>query len=227
MIPEGEYDMRIAIGAAAAVWMLVILNPLYLHLKRGPHKAAAIVVKALCTLSAAGLGLAGCLRGGGTADWWLLTGLLLCTLGDVVLCLHFVGGMGAFLLGHLAYVAAFLRLAPPSLWSLVIFILLAGGMVWLFLPSVPKMKRDLPAFCVYGGVIAAMLSLAIPLCASMPAGEWLRGVATAGGAALFVFSDILLAWNLFHASSKAADAVSLTAYYTGQLLLALSVYLFR
>lgn len=54
-----------------------------------------------------------------------------------------------------------------------------------------------------------------------------RNLLSAAGAALFVFSDTLLAWNLFHTSSKAADAVSLTAYYSGQFLLAASVFLFR
>ena len=75
--------MRIGISVAVAVWMLAVLNPLYLRMKRGPHRAAAIAVKAACTLSAAGLCLVGCLRGGEAADWWLLAGLLFCTLGDV------------------------------------------------------------------------------------------------------------------------------------------------
>ena len=123
--------MRIGISVAVAVWMLAVLNPLYLRMKRGPHRAAAIAVKAACTLSAAGLCLVGCLRGGEAADWWLLAGLLFCTLGDVVLCLHFVGGMAAFLMGHLAYIAAFLRLAPLNPWSIPAFLLLAGGLVWL------------------------------------------------------------------------------------------------
>ena len=206
--------MRIGISVAVAVWMLAVLNPLYLRMKRGPHRAAAIAVKAACTLSAAGLCLVGCL-------------LLFCTLGDVVLCLHFVGGMAAFLMGHLAYIAAFLRLAPLNPWSIPAFLLLAGGLVCLFLPSVSQMGRDLPAYCVYGGVIAVMLSLAVPLWAGLPDGAWGRGLLSAAGAALFVFSDTLLAWNLFHTSSKAADAVSLTAYYSGQFLLAASVFLFR
>ena len=219
--------MRIGISVAVAVWMLAVLNPLYLRMKRGPHRAAAIAVKAACTLSAAGLCLVGCLRGGEAADWWLLAGLLFCTLGDVVLCLHFVGGMAAFLMGHLAYIAAFLRLAPLNPWSIPAFLLLAGGLVCLFLPSVSQMGRDLPAYCVYGGVIAVMLSLAVPLWAGLPDGAWGRGLLSAAGAALSVFSDTLLAWNLFHTSSKAADAVSLTAYYSGQFLLAASVFLFR
>lgn len=220
-------NMRIGISVAVAVWMLAVLNPLYLRMKRGPHRAAAIAVKAACTLSAAGLCLVGCLRGGEAADWWLMAGLLFCTLGDVVLCLHFVGGMAAFLMGHLAYIAAFLRLAPLNPWSIPAFLLLAGGLVCLFLPSVSQMGRDLPAYCVYGGVIAVMLSLAVPLWAGLPDGAWGRGLLSAAGAALFVFSDTLLAWNLFHTSSKAADAVSLTAYYSGQFLLAASVFLFR
>lgn len=143
--------MRIGISVAVAVWMLAVLNPLYLRMKRGPHRAGGHRGKGGVHPVGGRLCLVGCLRGGEEADWWLLAGLLFCTLGDVVLCLHFVGGMAAFLMGHLAYIAAFLRLAPLNPWSIPAFLLLAGGLVCLFLPSVSQMAGIFPpTVCMAG-----------------------------------------------------------------------------
>jgi len=43
------------------------------------------------------------------------------------------------------------------------------------------------------------------------------------GAALFVFSDSLLAWNRFRGPFRSAEAVKLGAYFAAQWLIACSV----
>ncbi len=213
--------MRDWLAAAAAVVMLGILTPWYLKLKQGPRRTLSAVIKGTCTLVAAGLCLAGCLREGGIAGWWLLAGLCLCLAGDVLIIYHFLGGMGAFLLGHLAYIAAFLCRAPFFAGSIPVFIGVCGLIILLFWRAIPTLGKAWPAYAVYAAVLAAMLSIAAMLPAAPGAWAWM----TAAGAALFAVSDLLLARNLLKKPGPFADWLSLTCYYAGQLLLALSVFL--
>jgi len=213
--------MRGWLAAAAAVMMLGILTPWHLKLKKGPNRALSAVVKGTCTLVAAGLCLAGCLREGGLADWWLLAGLCLCLAGDVLIIYHFLGGMGAFLLGHLAYIAAFLCRAPFFAGSVPVFIGVFGLIVLLFWRAIPTLGKSWPAYAVYAAVLSAMWSVATMLPAAPGKWTWM----TASGAVLFTASDLLLARNMLKKTGPFADWLSLTCYYTGQLLLALSVFL--
>ena len=214
---------RLFFTLAGAALMFVVLMPAYLMLRDGPHNALALACKGGCTLAAAALGAAGAFLGGAGAPggWWLAAGLVLCAAADVVLSIRFVGGMGIFLLGHLCYIAAFLRAAPLTLWSIPLFFLMASAVFLLFRRQIPAMKDRLVPFCVYAAVLLAMLALALPLPFSL---GWPGGLAAAG-AALFVLSDLLLARNLLAGATRFSDVFSLACYYTGQLLLASSVFL--
>lgn len=212
------------IAGLCGLLMLCGLNPLYLSMKRGPRKTSPVTaaVKGLCTGVALALAVAGALREPTPYAWGLTAGLALCLLGDVVLIYRLVPGMGAFLAGHFCYIAAFCLAAPPQWWSLVVFAVLLPLVALLFRPHYAAMGRNKPAFITYAVVLLAMVSTAVPLPVSLGP----RGWAAAAGAVLFTLSDLLLARNMLGKSTPVSDAVSLTCYYTGQYVLALSVFLF-
>ncbi len=163
--------------------------------------------------------------GAATSDYgrFILCGLALCACGDVLLIPRerpaaFQTGIGAFLLGHVAYAAGFL-------WQgfEVTALMLAGGAMTVFAwtalrwlsPSLPVQFR-LPVR-VYVGVISLMVSC---------------GIATAaGGASLlaplgaisFAASDLSVARDRFVAPGFSNGAWGLPLYYPAQLLLAASV----
>ena len=77
---------------------------------------------------------------------FLLAGLVLSLIGDVLLLgdsdVHFLGGLVAFLLGHLAYIAAFRRVPGDGpIWIGVLLVVLAVGVV-LWLRLVPRLRDD-------------------------------------------------------------------------------------
>jgi len=158
--------------------------------------------------------------------WWLLAALAFGLLGDFALLgssnRRFVGGVLAFLVGHLAYVACFARLGLPAPGWAWIVIALVIGMAVVTRELVPTAWRlagpalALP-IAVYSLVIAAMLVVA-----------WLTGVAlVAAGATVFVVSDTLIALTMARTElgrphGRAQLAVMVT-YHVGQALIVAGV----
>lgn len=215
---------RIAIAAVGAVFLLVLV-PAYLHAKKGASKKAyALCFKGACTLVPVLLCLAGAGIAAGrlTGAWWMTVGLVLCLVGDILLELVFLAGMAAFLCGHLAYIAGFLAMAPFRWESVPIFAIALLIVVVLFYRLLPQMKEKRGPFIGYAVVLLAMLAVAMALPFSLGA----RGAVAAAGALLFVVSDLLLARNLLLGPIGHSDAVSLGCYFSGQYLLALSVWCF-
>ncbi|WP_285961067.1 lysoplasmalogenase [Pseudomonas tohonis] len=149
---------------------------------------------------------------------WIVLGLLLCLAGDMLLQGSpdfFVFGLGAFLLGHLAYIGAYLsdtrRLAPLALLPAVLFgagmfaVLAQGGLGGLLVPV-----------ALYALTISAMLWRALArLGASGPGPRSVR--LAAAGALCFVVSDSLLGINRFVAPFEAAGLAIMLTYWLGQL----------
>ena len=150
----------------------------------------------------------------------VLAGLLLCMLGDVLLIPRerpaaFRAGLFAFLLGHVAYGAAFLTrpLAPVGL--------VAGGaalaaFTWLVLRW---LGRSVPAGMVvpvraYMVVIGVMSTLACAMTAA--GGPWQAAV----GALAFTASDVSVARDRFVRHEFLNRAWGLPLYYGAQLLIA-------
>jgi uncharacterized membrane protein YhhN len=151
---------------------------------------------------------------------WILLALLLCLAGDVLLMIEggLLPGLVAFLLGHVAYVAAFHAMAPAHTWPVVLSVpvVVASALAtrWLW-PHLGKMRGPVLAYVT---VITVMVWAA-------------AGVADAGvaplkvlaGAVLFYLSDLSVARDRFVRKAFVNRAWGLPAYYLGQLLLALSV----
>jgi uncharacterized membrane protein YhhN len=150
----------------------------------------------------------------------VLLGLLLCLLGDLLLIPRgrpavFRGGVLAFLLGHVAYAAAFLT-RPLSAAGLAVGAVLLAGLVVLVLRW---LGRSLPADMVvpvraYLVVIAVMATLACGVSAA--GGPW----AVALGALAFTASDISVARDRFVRQEFLNRLWGLPLYYAAQLLIA-------
>ncbi len=158
--------------------------------------------------------------------WWILIGLILCLGGDVFLALDgdsaFRAGLVSFLLGHVAYVAAFTRLAPAEdLLSWPGLIALAVSTV-VFLWLRPHLGRMLGPVLAYVVVITLMVVAAWAAFSQptlSPRGPRLLLI----GAVLFYLSDIFVARDRFVSPGWINRLFGLPLYYCGQFLLAFSV----
>ncbi len=151
-------------------------------------------------------------RRGKQACLWVLAGLVLSLLGDMLLEVDpqrlFVFGLATFLLAHLAYIGAYLhaerrlrllRSLPSVLWC-------AGLIVFLW-PQLGKMALPVSLYAV---AIGAMVWRAAALLGA-PWGWW-----ALLGAGLFALSDSLIAINRFHAPFAGARFAIMVLYWTGQ-----------
>jgi len=156
---------------------------------------------------------------------WVLAGLVLGAVGDVCLLggsrRAFLAGLGAFLLGHLAYVFAIATALPPERWlgaagALAAAPIIVGGIVlaWLW-PRLGGMRAPVIAY------VATIVAMVVGAFAAMRTG--VAPTRLAAGAALFFASDIAVARNRFVARTFANRAWGLPAYYAAQLMIAWSI----
>ena len=127
-----------------------------------------------------------------TAGRWLALALVLGLVGDVLLLedtpSRFVGGLAAFLVGHLAYVASFVAvgLDRPALGWVGALVLLVALLVG---------RRILPGAVADGGVVLGIaVGAYMAVIGAMAVTGWATGRPLVGlGASLFVVSDTVLA----------------------------------
>ncbi len=181
------------------------------------------LLKPLTMIWVLGLAFAGALRAPGAYGAFILAGLALSLVGDVLLMLpkdRFLGGLAAFLAAHIAYIAAFAQGAPTwgPFYAAVPFVLVLIGVLWLLWPHTGAMRLPVALYAV---VIVTMGWRA-----------WVRWGVLGGsgalwaalGAALFIASDSFLAYNRFVRPLPAAPVWVLGTYFTAQWLIALSTW---
>jgi len=176
-----------------------------------PATLAALVVAA-ATLDPAG--------GADARRGWFVAALVFSLLGDVLLMLpreQFLGGLLAFLVGHLCYIAGFWTDGPgviAFLASAVIVAVAIGAVARRVLPAVRSTEPALVApVAGYMGVIGVMVASAVAI------GNPLAGA----GAVLFAGSDSMIAWNRFVGEFPGAGLRIMVTYHLGQGLLVLSL----
>jgi uncharacterized membrane protein YhhN len=182
--------------------------------------AGKIVFKLLASTSFVWLAVALGDNQSGSGRWMLLA-FVLCWVGDAFLLskrkVHFMAGLVAFLLGHVAFAVAFVKSpggAAPG--YLVVAVLgLCGGFAlrWLW-PHVNLLFRV--AISAYILAILSMCAMAIGL--SSHTGIWYAAM----GAVTFAVSDLAVARERFVAPSLGNKLWGLPLYYVGQLLIAWS-----
>lgn len=147
---------------------------------------------------------------------WILVALVCSLAGDVFLLGDaegsFIRGLASFLLGHLAYVVAFLLLAQPT-WSpvvalVLVALVLVGRRVFL--------GARVQGGPVLGGAVAAYMAVIGTMAAL---GVSLGRPVLGAGALLFLVSDAVLGWDRFVARQPWARVVVMTTYHLGQLLI--------
>jgi uncharacterized membrane protein YhhN len=168
-------------GAALAYWAVVRWPP---SLGRSALKTAAL-----------GLPLLGLAQAG----WPLvaLLGLAACVLGDLALSRPgeraLKAGIGAFALGHIAYVAAMVQAGDLILPATALPLVGCAALVALGLSTrrwlLPYAGALRPAVAIY---VALILLMGITAFLRQPISPWLIA-----GALSFVFSDLILAIELF------------------------------
>lgn len=163
----------------------------------------------------------------------MLIGLILGLVGDVSLAYqevfprkkerYFLLGLGAFLMGHLFYIAAFAFLPQSgALWLLVAVLLFLALLCAQRFFRVDLGTMRLPVYA-YAAVISIMAGLAS---GTAVGGQNLQGWLVCIAAWLFVFSDAVLALLYFgRPRGRWLTAANLASYYLAQLLLALSIWL--
>jgi len=167
--------------------------------------------------------------GAGPFQTAMVIGLVLGAIGDIALLGRsnraFVGGLAAFLAGHLAYVIAFAQLESPSHWIIyagrIGIVVIAGGcfaLRWLW-PNLGKLK--LPVVLYVAAIVAMVLgAFAIQATGGLPAPE--RDY-LAIGAALFFLSDLAVAREKFVVRDFKNKLIGLPAYFIAQLLIAYAI----
>ncbi len=144
-------------------------------------------------------------------------GLLIGAVADAAIEFSFIGGLVTFLVAHLLYVVAFvrvdarlrlLRLLPVALWAAVALPVLVKSAGPLAVPVL-----------IYGVVIFSMIWRAA---AAMEGPGWNAGAIGLLGALLFGLSDTLLGYSRFVAPLPASNFLIMGTYWGGQALIATS-----
>lgn len=144
-------------------------------------------------------------------------GLLIGAVADAAIEFSFIGGLVTFLVAHLLYVVAFvrvdarlrlLRLLPVALWAAVALPVLVKSAGPLAVPVL-----------IYGVVIFSMIWRAA---AAMEGPGWNAGAIGLLGAMLFGLSDTLLGYSRFVAPLPASNFLIMGTYWGGQALIATS-----
>lgn len=164
----------------------------------------------------------------GKAPWQITAALFFSALGD--LAGSFKAGSGDralvfqilfFALGHISYILCFCITAlrnkrdsnkNSGLYAFAALILCAGIFIFTFTRVVPCVDVNFLKICVtcYAAIILTMLFSALMT------RDWIIGL----GAALFVTSDLILAWSMFVGALQGDGYLIMISYYAAQAIIA-------
>lgn len=147
---------------------------------------------------------------------WFVLALVLSLAGDVFLLLPrnlFVAGLASFLLGHVAYIAGF-GLGEAWPWILGVAVVAAVVGTPILRALLARGEKEL-----VGPVVAYMAVISVMVACAIGTGD---AVAIAG-AALFMLSDSLIAWNRFVRPLAWAPVTIMVTYHLAQSGLVLSL----
>lgn len=151
---------------------------------------------------------------------YLLAGLFFSLTGDILLMFDsdprfFLFGLSAFLIAHICYIILFSSLRNKerlgiNAWNFIPVAIYYAALAFTLYPFLGEMR--LPVL-VYGSVISIMFVLALHMTSMVyrEAGKWM-----AIGAAFFVLSDSLLAFNKFYQSFPFAGILIMLTYAAAQ-----------
>ena len=168
------------------------------------------------------------------AGTWFLLGMGLFLAGDIFLMLppiHFIKGLLAFLLGHIALIVAF-NLPQPIFHPLsFVFIAVIGASAIFLVSRINQGLRAQKQGELIAPVIAYGLILGLTFFSTLSTFlrvDWppLAAILAAIGGGLFVLSDSMLAWNLYVKPIPNGRLLTTIAYHLSQFFMATSFLLF-
>ncbi len=161
---------------------------------------------------------------------FIVIGLFMGFVGDVLLNLQyvvknggklFVIGAGAFLIGHMFYSLSWGSYISGFMSTIIAAVVAIGIMLWVY-QHITVESIGLKVFgVVYLGVAVLATSFAVESYIRNP--QNLSSIVFAIGGMLFIFSDVVLFFNMFGNKKKWMRATNLTTYYLGQLFIAASL----
>jgi len=161
---------------------------------------------------------------------YLLVGLIFCLVGDVCLALPqrkaFMGGLVAFLIGHVLYIFSFSSLIPISHWFSPGLFIIVGISALIFFWLHPHLKSMLIPVLIYILVITLMASGAWAVFGKSSFQISGRALILAGALCFYV-SDVFVARHRFIKEEYRNRLLGLPLYYAGQFMLAFSVGLLK
>ena len=213
-----------------------LFEAVFIRFEYAKKYVPAVILKGVASLLFVALG-AVCLAK--TADirfgGLVLAGLVLGAVGDVLLNLRqlaknagqkiIMAGIAAFFSGHLLYIAALITRGVNTLYIAVPLCAALSAAVLPFMLKRIEVEGKLKTFgIVYVVLVFLMAGCAAGLLVLQP---WNTGhLLFTIGAVLFALSDIILVFHLFgRKKHRAFRALNLSAYYIGQILIALSIML--
>lgn len=215
-----------------------VIEAICIAQERKQHLLAALLLKAGASLLFVFAGfVAFSLATLPTFGRMIVLGLMLGAIGDVCLNLRFLlagrarliflFGIGAFLLGHIAYLVALVGLAPMALlYALPVAAVLSFVLIRFVLSRVEVSG----AIKVFGIVYLCVVFLMACVCIALFALDThsLGRAVFAAGALLFAASDVFLVFNQFGKNAYPAfRALNLSLYYLGQVCICLTIALMR
>lgn len=168
----------------------------------------------------------------GTTHWLMIPALLFGFLGDVALELprpagenggsspFLLAGLGAFLLGHLFYIAVFLRgmATPPPLWTAAAAVCFTLA---LFLVIFRSLRPHMGGLMLPG--TAYLLVLLAMACTAAVSGLTAGAPVRILGGVLFVASDYILARSILLGKARYTDFFVMLTYIAAQSALTASL----
>ncbi len=156
-----------------------------------------------------------------TVKVWFLAAIALCLIGDVLLMLPqdlFVLGLGAFLLGHIAYIGGMAADGIVGARFAVGLLLVVVAVVVIGSRVVGGVRGgDEPELA--GPVMAYMAVISLMVASAIGTGHPSAII----GSGLFYASDTLIAWNRFLTETRLARLVIMVTYHLAQVGLVLSL----
>jgi uncharacterized membrane protein YhhN len=230
---KGVLPMQAFIIAMFGIFLMIfILMPCYLSLKRrGRNKKLSLFVKGATTFVAVILSYWGYWKAMTSQITYhlpssffsrsVLIGLTICLFADVLLGIQvYIGGI-LFFLGHIAYIVYFIELGGFPIICIPMISIFTGIALCYFYRFSVRLGKEKYFYFLYGLTIFTTLSLGLTLPVTI--GIW--GFPIALASVLIVVSDVLLARNTLYKETSLSDTVALLYYFSGQLLLALTIYL--
>ncbi|MDD2361502.1 MAG: lysoplasmalogenase family protein [Oscillospiraceae bacterium] len=213
--------IRIFLYIFPAVMLFFALLPLFFKLKQQKIAGSATVVKAFCSLVPVIFCLNGCVVNGFRGFWWILAGLSLCLVGDIITEQSKSTGLKIFTVANLLFIYAFTIFAKPTVSAAQVFLFLLAMTALIFRRQLRKPDRHFVPLLIYAVVLLFMVSLSLTLPVAVGT------VLIATGALLIAISNIIDAKVFLKSAEKNSRlyAIRLGIYYAGLYLFALAVWL--